>query len=151
MKVHMLEREQFIPQPIDEVFAFFSHAENLEEITPGFLSFRILSVDPPQLRRGTLIRYRLAWHGLFPLRWTTEITHWEPPHFFADSQLSGPYRLWRHEHSFKSRGTGTQMNDIVRYSLPFGPLGVVAHSAVVRRDVESIFDFRAQRIRELFA
>lgn len=150
MNIHTLERQQFIPRPVAEVFAFFVRAANLEAITPRFLNFRIVSVDPPELRRGTLIRYRLAWHGLIPIRWTTEITRWEPPFLFADEQISGPYRLWHHEHRFEPQGTGTQMYDTVKYSLPFGPLGLIAHRALVRRDVESIFDFRAHRIRKLF-
>ncbi len=151
MRVHTLEREQFIPRPIDEVFRFFSQAENLEEITPPFLKFRILSVDPPELRRGTLIKYRLAWHGVIPLRWTTEIVRWDPPYSFADNQLSGPYKLWHHEHCFDARGSGTQMHDTVRYALPFGIIGDIAHGVAVRRDVEEIFEFRERRIRELFS
>jgi ligand-binding SRPBCC domain-containing protein len=150
MNIHALSRRQYIPRPIDEVFAFFSRAENLQAITPAFLNFRVLSVDPPELRMGTLIRYRLAWHGLIPMRWTCEITRWEPPNFFADDQVSGPYRLWHHEHRFESSGAGTKMYDTVRYALPFGSLGVVAHRVLVRRDLNSIFDFRARRIRELF-
>lgn len=151
MRVHTLEREQFIPRPIDEVFRFFSRAENLEEITPPFLNFRILSVDPPELQKGTLIRYRLAWHGIIPLRWTTEIVRWDPPHSFADNQLSGPYKLWHHEHRFEPRGSGTEMYDTVKYALPFGIIGEIAHALAVRRDVEEIFDFRARLIRALFA
>lgn len=151
MKIHKLHREQFLARPLDEVFAFFSCAENLEEITPEFLNFRILSVHPPEIRLGTVIRYRLAWHRLIPLRWTTEIIRWEPPARFVDSQVSGPYKLWHHEHRFEARGNGTMMFDTVRYALPLSGLGVMAHRFVVRRDVSKIFDFRAQRISELFA
>ncbi len=150
MKLHALERRQFIPRPIEEVFAFFSRAENLETMTPPFLNFRILSVDPPELRRGTRIYYRLALHGLIPMRWTSEITRWEPPFGFVDEQVSGPYRVWHHEHRFDSSGGGTDMCDRVEYALPLGPLGVVAHGLLVHRDLKCIFDFRARRIRELF-
>lgn len=151
MRVHTLERRQFIPRSVDEVFAFFSRAENLEDITPPFLNFRILSVDSQALRRGTLIRYRLTWHRLIPIRWTTEITRWNPPYSFADTQLSGPYSLWYHEHRFEPRGSGTQMYDTVKYALPFGMIGMIAHRVLIRKDVETIFEFRERRIRALFA
>ena len=41
------------------------------------------------------------------------------------------------------------MTDTVRYAVGFGPLGELAHRALVRRDVEAIFDFRAQRVPAL--
>jgi hypothetical protein len=104
---------------------------------------------PRELQAGALIRYRLRWHGV-PVWWTTEITKWNPPHEFADRQISGPYALWNHEHSFAEKDSGTVMGDRVTYALPFGWLGAIAHRARVRRDVEGIFDFRAEQMRRLF-
>lgn len=57
--------------------------------------------------------------------------------------------MWHHEHSFVSENGGTKIGDHVDYSLPFGVLGEVAHALMVRRDVESIFQFRQQRLAEL--
>lgn len=143
---HVLEREQRIPRPIDEVFAFFADAYNLQAITPPWLHFRILRVSEGEIRRGTLIQYAIRWHGI-PLRWTTEIIEWSPPHGFIDEQISGPYRLWRHEHRFVPDGDGTIMRDRVTYRLPFGMLGRGVHTMMVRRDVARIFDYRAEFIR----
>jgi ligand-binding SRPBCC domain-containing protein len=150
MRVFTLERRQIVPRPIEDVFAFFSRAENLQEITPRWLDFRIVSTSTPTIERRTLIRYTLRWRVL-PVRWTTEITRWEPPFRFVDQQISGPYKLWHHEHRFERRGSATVMYDTVRYALPFGVVGAVAHAAMVGRDVQNIFDFRAERIRALFA
>ncbi len=43
------------------------------------------------------------------------------------------------------------MTDVVRYRLPFGLLGRLVHVLKVRGDVHRIFDYRRQRIQELFA
>ena len=43
MKEFLLETQQSIPKPIEEVFNFFSNAENLEFLTPDFLNFNILT------------------------------------------------------------------------------------------------------------
>ena len=95
---------------------------------------------------GTLIRYRLRVRGV-PVGWLTAIREWDPPHRFVDEQLRGPYALWHHTHSFEAHpGGGTLMRDEVRYALPLGPLGELARRLFVARDVEAIFDFRAQRI-----
>jgi hypothetical protein len=150
IRFHTLRREQWIPRPVEEVFAFFSDARNLEVITPPWLGFRILTPRPIHMATGTKLRYRIGLHGI-PLRWTTEIRRWDPPHRFVDVQLSGPYKLWHHTHRFETHEGGTRITDVVRYRLPFGWIGRVVHALMVRRDVERIFAYRFQRIGELFA
>ena len=148
MPFHTLRRRQWIPRPIDEVFAFFSDAWNLEEITPSWLGFRILTPGAIQIAEGTRIRYRLRLHGI-PVGWTTEVRQWKPPNRFVDVQIHGPYRLWHHTHRFEAKAGGTLMTDIVRYRLPLGIIGWIVHRLKIRRDVERIFDYRAQHIREV--
>ena len=149
MKVHRLEREQFLPHPVDEVFPFFADAHNLERITPPLLRFRVVSQDPAEMRVGTVLEYRLRLHGL-PVDWLTRIEEWEPDTRFVDNQLVGPYRLWHHTHTFESQDGGTLMRDSVRYAMPLWPLGELA-MPLVRRDLASIFDFRRDRVGDLIA
>jgi ligand-binding SRPBCC domain-containing protein len=149
--VHTLRREQRLPGPPEEVFGFFADARNLEAITPSLLRFRVMGsgAEAIEMAPGTLIRYRLRVHGM-PVGWLTAIREWDPPHRFVDEQLRGPYALWHHTHSFEAlEGGGTLMRDVVRYALPFGPLGELARRLFVARDVEAIFDYRAQRIAVL--
>jgi ligand-binding SRPBCC domain-containing protein len=150
MAIHTLRQKQYVHRPTDEVFAFFSSAENLDLLTPPHLRFVILTPTPIEMRPGTLIDYRLRWRGI-PVRWRTRIEEWEPGRHFVDVQLKGPYRLWHHSHWFKPHNGGTMMTDIVRYALPLGPLGRIVHAAIVQRDVEMIFAYRRRRINELFA
>jgi ligand-binding SRPBCC domain-containing protein len=139
---HTLTREQTLPGTPDEVFPFFAEARNLERITPPWLHFHVVT-QPPELRQGALIEYRLKLHGV-PIRWLTQIEEWAPGERFVDVQLRGPYALWHHTHEFEPAGDGrTLMRDTVRYALPFGPLGSLAHRLFVKRDVERIFMFRS--------
>ena len=92
------------------------------------------------MRAGTLIDYRIHVHGV-PIRWRTEIAEWQPPHRFVDVQLSGPYRLWHHTHTFEDRGSSTLCRDEVRY-WPRG--GALIDLLFVRGDVERIFAYRRQ-------
>ena len=159
MAIHTLRREQFIPRPLAEVFAFFADARNLATITPAWLTFQILTPAPSAnmramskpvaMRPGTRLDYRLKWHGL-PIRWQTGIEEWNPPHSFTDVQLRGPYRLWHHTHTFVAERKGARMLDVVDYELPLGPFGDIAHTLTVRRDLERVFDFRSQVIERLF-
>ena len=132
---------------MEEAFAFFSRPENLEEITPPFLRFHIVRADS-QLHAGSLIEYRLRVRGL-PMRWASEISEWDPPRKFIDTQLRGPYAVWRHQHIFVPDNGGTRIIDDVEYALPFGILGRLAHVLLMRRDIERIFDFRQRRLAEL--
>lgn len=143
-----LERTQFLELPLEETFDFFSHAGNLELITPAFLHFEIVTPQPIDLRPGAVIDYRLRLFGA-PLRWRTRIEEFDPPRRFLDVQLRGPYKLWRHSHEFKAENGGTRMTDRVEYQLPLGPLGSIAHALFVRRTLNRIFDFREQRVRAL--
>jgi ligand-binding SRPBCC domain-containing protein len=144
----LLKSEVLLPRPRDEVFAFFSAAENLQRITPPELRFRILTPLPIEMAVGTLIEYRLGLFGVsFP--WRTRISAWDPPHSFTDEQLAGPYRQWIHTHSFHDAPSGTLVRDEVRYRLPLFPLGELTYP-VVRLQLARIFGYRRRRLAELF-
>lgn len=145
----ILERVQIIPRPRAEVFAFFEDAHNLERITPPFLRFRVLTPPPIAMAEGTLIDYRLGLFGV-PLRWRTRIESYVPGESFVDVQLRGPYRLWRHTHTFEDVPGGTKMTDRVEYEIPLGPLGAAARAIFVRRTLDRIFDYRRDVIAGIY-
>jgi len=149
MNEYMLKRTQTVSKAIGDVFSFFADAGNLDTLTPPWLRFEIVTPRPIELKPGALIEYRLRWHGL-RIAWVTRIEEWSPPHRFVDTQIRGPYKLWHHTHEFAPANGGTSMTDIVRYALPLGPIGRIAHAIAVRRDVAKIFDYRFRRIAELF-
>jgi len=143
MKVYDLRRRQLIPLPLDQVFLFFERPENLSRLTPPSLGFQILTPPPIQMKSGCLVDYTVRVLGL-PVRWTTLITEYDPPRRFVDVQLKGPYSYWHHTHEFEAVEGGTMMTDTVRYVLPFGWLGGVAHALFVRRQLRRIFDYRSE-------
>ncbi|NIN73326.1 MAG: CDP-paratose 2-epimerase [Gemmatimonadetes bacterium] len=143
----MLEARTELARPLDEVFDFFANAHNLEALTPPFLRFEILTPDPIILRKGTIIDYRLRLRGI-PVRWRSEISVWEPPHRFVDTQLRGPYRWWIHEHRLELAGRGTLMTDRVEYGVLGGD---IINRLLVAPDLRRIFAYRAQRVAELIA
>ena len=139
-----------MPLPLAEAFAFYGSADNLERITPPWLRFEIRDPRPGRLAPGTLLHYSLVLHRV-PVRWTTQIRTWDPPHGFVDVQLRGPYRLWEHTHTFEPVDGGTLIADRVDYALPYGPLGALAHAAFVRRDLRRIFDYRRDAVAAILA
>jgi ligand-binding SRPBCC domain-containing protein len=145
-RIHVLERTQRIERALDEVFPFYADAGNLERITPPWLGFEVTTPRPIEMGVGALIEYRLKLHGI-SVQWKTRIEEWAPPHRFVDAQLSGPYVLWHHTHTFRADGPGaTILGDRVRYALPFGPFGEAARALFVGRDLERIFDYRRDAV-----
>lgn len=148
MRAHLFETEQRIVRPLPEVFEFFSRPRNLEQITPPWLGFGLTGGEPENMVVGTLIAYKLRIHGI-PIGWITRIDEFERGRMFVDRQLTGPYKLWVHRHEFKADGDATIVRDRVRYALPFGLLGAIAHLGFVRRDIERIFAYRHETIAAL--
>ncbi len=147
---YVLQREQTLPASRERVFAFFSDASNLERITPAFLRFQIVTDGPLQIHDGSLIDYRLRLYGM-PMRWRSRIAEWRPMDRFVDTQIRGPYAVWHHTHEFEDAPSGgTLVRDVVRYDLPFGVLGWIAHALVVRRSLDAIFAYRQAAMRSIF-
>jgi ligand-binding SRPBCC domain-containing protein len=140
-----IRRETLVERPVEETFAFFADPANLEALTPTWLNFRILTPQPIPMRVGTEIDYRIVLYGM-PIPWKTRIDAWEPGVRFVDRQLLGPYRWWQHEHRFEPADGGTCVIDHVEYL----PRARWVSGALVRRDVERIFSYRQERLRELF-
>src|SRR3954464_6831358 len=148
-RIHLLRREQRLAAPPEAVFGFFADARNLEAITPPLLRFRLLTPEPVVMGVGAFLQYALRVHGV-PVRWDTLIQAWEPPWRFVDVQVRGPYRLWHHTHELTALDDGrTLMRDPVRYGLGLGVLGTLAHRGIVRRDLEAIYAYRAERVAAL--
>ena len=149
MKYYVLKKEQFIPRPLKEVFAFYERPENLARITPPWLGFRIVTPSPIVMRQGALFEYTIRVMGT-RLRWISVISAYEPPFKFIDEQIKGPYAYWHHTHTFAEAKDGTMVGDEVRYALPFGPLGSLAQRIAVRRQLEKVFTYRAEVCKSIF-
>ena len=100
---------------------------------------------------GQIIKYKVNIFPLVPTTWVTEITNVNEPNYFVDEQLSGPYTLWRHQHHFKEVKEGVEITDIVNYAMPFGIMGQLANTIFVRKELNSIFDFRFKKLEKIFS
>jgi ligand-binding SRPBCC domain-containing protein len=150
MAEHVLTRTLILDLPRERVFDFFADAGNLERITPPELNFHIITPQPIDIKKGALIDYKLKLRGI-PLTWKTKISVWNPPVEFVDEALKSPYKQWIHRHRFTVLPDGrTQIDDEVRYRLPFEPFGDIGHF-LVRRELDYIFDFRQKTVAEILA
>ena len=151
MAIHHLSKEQYLPITIKEAWDFFSSPANLAKITPPELGFVVLTkFNGEPIYTGMEIDYIVKPLFSIPLRWKTGITWVMEPNTFIDTQLKGPYKIWEHTHTFTSVPGGVKMNDEVKYELPLGFLGEIAHVLIVKKKLEEIFSFRFETMIKLF-
>ena len=150
-RIWVLRATQVLPRPVEDIFPFFADAHNLEKLTPSFLKFNVLTPKPIPMDSGTIINYKLKVRGV-PIKWKTTILDWEPPRQFVDNQDSGPYTLWHHTHTFEPTqdGQATLCTDVVRYKPKGWFLTGFINKFFVQKDVEQIFQYRFDKLAELF-
>ena len=150
MKIHQLHKSINLPIKKEEAWDFLSDPKNLQKLMPSDMGFDIVSGAEKQVYAGQLIEYDVVPFKGFKTRWVTEITQVQKPDYFVDIQLYGPYKLWHHKHFIHEIKNGVRIEDIVHYRLPFGFIGNMMHSAVVKPKLESIFKTRTEKMHELF-
>lgn len=151
MKIYKYKTSQFLSTDIETAWNFFSSAKNLATITPPELGFKILTdLEDKDIYEGMLIEYTVKPLFGIPLHWQTEIGKINKPAMFTDRQLKGPYKIWEHTHRFIEKENGVLMEDEVKYQLPFGFIGQLTHSLIVKKKIERIFEYRKEILDKLF-
>lgn len=145
-----LKRIQQLPISIKEAWEFFSNPKNLASITPSKLKFEILTDLPAEIYNGLIVAYHVCPIAGIPMKWVSEIKDVRTGVTFTDDQRIGPYKLWHHQHNFRSIEGGVEMEDIINYALPWGALGSLAHEMFVKKDLEHIFAYRRNKLDSLF-
>lgn len=151
MGFYQLHKTQKIPVTIDEVWDFISSPANLKKITPEYMGFNITSkLISEKMYPGMIISYKVSPVLGIKMTWVTEITQVKEKEYFVDEQRVGPYSMWHHEHKIEPVEGGVLMTDIVSYKPPFGFLGSIANSILIKKQLKEIFDFRTVAMEKRF-
>ena len=150
MKIYTLHKKQQLPISVDEAWEFLSNPKNLKVITPDYMGFKIKGGADRAMFSGQIIQYTVTPILGIKTTWVTEITHVKDQEYFVDEQRFGPYALWHHKHFIKPIDGGVEMEDIIDYKLPLGVLGQLAHPILVKPKLEEIFNYRYNKLIELF-
>ena len=149
--IYTLEASQELNIPLSEAWNYFSSPENLSNITPPKMGFHITSKVDKKAYQGQIITYKVSPFLFVKTNWVTEITAVKEHQFFIDEQRFGPYSMWHHEHFFESLPNGnTLMKDKISYKIPFGFLGSIAHPLFVKKQLQSIFEYREKVLDTIF-
>jgi ligand-binding SRPBCC domain-containing protein len=151
MAYYQLLKTLSIRASVNEVWNFISSPRNLKLITPEYMGFQVTSTGlPEKMYPGMIIGYTVKPFLGIRMVWVTEITHIEEGKYFIDEQRIGPYSMWHHQHFIEPSDAGVLMTDIVTYAPPLGFLGAMANQLFIRRQLDSIFNYRSAIIGRYF-
>ena len=151
MGFYQLHKTQKVPATIEQVWDFISSPANLKKITPEYMGFNITSkLLSEKMYPGMIISYKVSPVLGIKMTWVTEITQVKEKEYFVDEQRVGPYSMWHHEHKIEPIEGGVLMTDIVSYKPPFGFLGSIANSILIKKQLKEIFDFRTIAMEKMF-
>ena len=150
MKLERIQTIQRLAISVEEAWDFLTGPQNLGLITPPWLDFRLTLTPPEYLHPGTIYGAQVRPFPGISLHIVTEITHIRAPSLYITQQRVGPFTLWHHEHHLREHKDGVEIEDIVHYGLPFGPLGTLFHDLVIRKKLHDIFTYRAHALDKRF-
>ncbi|RFS20678.1 hypothetical protein DVR12_19150 [Chitinophaga silvatica] len=151
MAFYQFIQEQQLPVSMEAIWDYISSPDNLKEITPEYMDFKVTSLAPSdKMYPGLIITYIIKPLLNIPLKWMTEITQVKDMEYFVDEQKIGPYRLWHHQHRFKEIEGGVLMTDIVTYAPPFGFLGAIANKLFLKKQLKELFEYRTKALEKRF-
>jgi ligand-binding SRPBCC domain-containing protein len=85
----------------------------------------IAGVTTGMVEMGSTVTWRARHFGVWQ-ELTVVVTHFDPPHEFADEMTKGAFKQMRHSHRFEPTETGTRMIDDFEFTAPLGILGTIA-------------------------
>jgi ligand-binding SRPBCC domain-containing protein len=166
--------EQWVPHPVELVFAFFANPANLPYMFPPRLQARVedLRLAPPPPRpvaadparrfksvaagEGSEILISFIPVIWVPRRvsWMARIVEFEWNSHFVDEQVRGPFAHFRHRHGIvaetREGQEGTLVTDAIEFELRYGGLGRLGAGLVLSR-LKKSFAYRQKVLVEILA
>lgn len=150
MKPQSLVHRTRIAAPAEEVFAWHARPGAFERLTPPWASVTQLE-HTGGIKNGAR-RVLVVQLGPLRRRWTLEHCDYVEGRQFADVQVEGPFRAWKHTHRMIPAGPDASiLEDEVEYTLPAGPLGKFLSGWFLDDQLRRLFEYRHQVVAQDFA
>lgn len=106
---------------------------DLHVAAPSKLKHRaVAGVTSGLIDFGEEVTWKASFLGV-PQRMTSKIVAFDEPRTFTDEMQRGPFKRWRHTHTFEPEGEGTIMRDHADFASPFGPLGAAFDAIFLKK------------------
>ncbi len=147
-KTNVYTKSTLIATSREELFAFHANPENIKIVTPPYIKTKLLFVSDNPLVAGSSIQLKSVRFGI-PQEWLVKVTDYNAPSYFTDTQLKGPFKLFKHTHKFESSINGTILTDVVYYIPKGNFLGKLVKS-FIHKELVKMFDYRHWATKNYF-
>jgi ligand-binding SRPBCC domain-containing protein len=96
--------------------------------------------------QGQQVQWRAKHFGLW-FNMTVAIIEMNRPMHFQDAMVKGPFRYFRHDHTFTRQHEGTVMTDRVEFASPFPVLGSLADFFVLQHYLKRFLQTRNHSLK----
>lgn len=134
-----------MPVSRERLFAYHARPGALGRLLPPFQPARV--EEPGGITEGERVVLRMG-PGPFSIRWVAEHRDYVEGERFTDDQVSGPFAVWSHTHSFQPHDHDPDLSvleDRVEYAPPLGALGRAVGGRPIANLLERMFRFRHER------
>src|SRR5262245_27439121 len=142
----LFETSLSLSRPVEVVFDFFVQPALFIATAPPELSLQLLEA-PERLSLGARVQVSGRRWGI-PHRATTEVTAFVPGELLMEWQTEGTFRRWEMTRSFEGVDQSTLIRTHIYFEPPGRLLGLTVTEARVRRDLEWVFQYQGERLRE---
>ena len=134
-------KESVIRTTPERVFAFHELPDAFLRLVPPWEDATIVQkADISVIGSQAIIETKIL--GLIPARWVAEHTAYDPPRYFEDVQVSGPFKSWRHRHIIEPHADGATLRDEIEFEPPMSFIGALAAPIFIIPKIEKMFEYR---------
>ncbi len=137
----------FIAAPVQVVFNLSRHIDLHKESMSAFREEAVAGTRFGLIEKDETVTWK-AKH-LFKNRFLkVKITEMQQPDRYIDEQVSGDFKIMKHEHYFKPCDNGTIVIDLFYFESPYGILGEWLNSLYLSKYIKKILEQRNKTIKD---
>ncbi|MFT3743219.1 MAG: SRPBCC family protein [Pyrinomonadaceae bacterium] len=141
------QKQTVINSSPERVFGFHELPDAFERLVPPFEDARVVQLaNIAEIGSRAIIETKIF--GLIPVQWVAEHTAYDPPRYFEDVQISGPFKSWKHGHFIEPHLDGTVLRDVIEFEPPMSFLGVLAAPIFILPKIGKMFEYRHRVTKE---
>ncbi len=137
-----------LTRPPADVFDFLTRPAQTILLAPPEMSLRLIEA-PERLSLGAQVVIAGKRWGVSH-RSTLEVTAFEAGKLLVEEQRRGPFRSWKLTQTLEEVAGGTRLTAVIDFEPPGGILGLTVTESSLRRELDTLFTYRAARLTELF-
>jgi ligand-binding SRPBCC domain-containing protein len=131
------------------LFDFLNDPRNRALVSPPDVHFELREA-PATFAEGSRFTFEVRAYGQRQ-KFTHEITAWERPVGYTETQVAGPFGAMRHVRGIEPAGTGARLVETVDFDPPSGLLGFLLNEGRLRKLLGDGFEHQHRELARLLA